>query len=101
MEVLSKIGLTLFFTVVWLIALHWIWTSHIDPRATISRFLHKTTAPPEWVATRESDKIYQDGKVVGDVLGAVEREGLTVRFAQIANTSSFDQGSASSINASA
>jgi hypothetical protein len=92
LELLFRIALTGFITVVWLIGLHWVWTAHLDPRATISRLIQKAVAPPEWVATREPNKIYQSGKAVGDVSGPVERKDRQVRFAQLSNTGDFDRG---------
>lgn len=91
LELLFKMALTGFFTAVWLVALHWVWTAHLDPRATISRMFQKAVAPPEWVATRESNKIYQSGKVVGDVSGPVERKDRRVHFTQLSNTGGFDR----------
>lgn len=90
MEQAFRIVLTVFFTATWLIALHWIWTNQLDPRGTLSRLLGKAVAPPEWVATREPNKIYQGGAAVGEVTGPVEQIGNQVRFAQLANTVGFD-----------
>lgn len=90
MEVAFRILLTVFFTATWLIALNWVWTNQLDPRATVSRLLGKAVAPPEWVATREPNRIYQGGVAVGDVMGSVDRLGSQIRFAQLANTTGFD-----------
>ncbi len=92
LEWLFKIALTIFFTIIWLIGLHWIWTTHLDPRATIQRMFQKAVAPPEWVATRDPNKIYQGGKIVGDVSGPVEPKDRQVSFAQLSNTGDLDRG---------
>lgn len=90
MELAFRIVLTVFFTATWLIALNWVWTKQLDPRATVSRILGKAVAPPEWVATREPNRIYQGGVVVGEVTGSVEELGSQIRFSQLANTIGFD-----------
>jgi hypothetical protein len=41
---------------------------------------------PDWVATRDPTKIYQDGRVVGDVIGDASPDGRQFRFEQLANT---------------
>jgi hypothetical protein len=43
--------------------------------------MQKPFKAPEWVATREANKIYQDGNVVGEVTGPVQEEGSIIRFA--------------------
>jgi hypothetical protein len=72
MELPAKIPLTAVFVGICAVALHSVWTSHLDPTETVSRLIGKATSPPEWVTTRKSDKIYQDGKVVADVVGKVD-----------------------------
>ena len=90
METAFRILLSFIFTGVWFIAIHWIWTNQLDPRETVSRFFKKTVEPPDWVATREPSKIYQNGESVGDIIGAVEQAPGQVHFSQIANTTRFD-----------
>jgi hypothetical protein len=90
MELLLKIGLSLFFTVVWVAGLWWVWTHQLDPMGTVSRLTEKAVAPPEWVATREANKIYQDGAAVGDVSGPVETKGSAILFAQLSNAGAFN-----------
>ena len=91
LENLFKFVLIIVFTTLWLAAVRWVWTSQLDAVATVQRLIRKPFKAPDWVATREPDKIYQGGKVVGEVTGLVEEQGATVRFAQLANTSSLDQ----------
>lgn len=80
-ESLFKIVLTACFTVVWLIALHWTWTSHIDPTATLTRWLHKMIAPSDWVVTRDANKFYQNSKAVSDVTG--RSSGTRLRYVSV------------------
>ena len=90
MELIFRIILTVVLTGVWLVGLRWVWTNQLDPRATVSRLSEKALAPPEWVATRDPNKIYQGGAAVGEVTGAVENGNNQIRFAQLANTTGFD-----------
>lgn len=91
MELTFRIILTIVFTGVWLIGLRWVWTNQLDPRATVSRFSEKTLAPPDWVATREPNKVYQSGRAVGDVAGPVNQWDDQLTFAQLVNTTGFDR----------
>ena len=91
MELTFRIILTVVFTGVWLIGVRWVWTNQLDPRATVSRFSEKTLALPEWVATRDPNKLYQNGRAVGDVTGTVDQRDGQVRFVQLANTTDFDR----------
>lgn len=93
METAFRIFLSIIFTGVWLITLNWIWTRQLDPRETVSRFFKKAVEPPEWVATREASKIYQNGNPVGDITGSVEQTESQVHFSQLVNTSHFDTNS--------
>ena len=90
MELTFRIILTVVLTGVWLVGLRWVWTNQLDPRATVSRLSEKTLAPPDWVATRDPAKIYQDGRAVGEVTSSVEQKSDQVHFAQLANTTGFD-----------
>jgi hypothetical protein len=92
MELAFRIFLTLFFTTTWLIALNWVWTKQLDPRATLARAFGSLIGPPEWVATRDPNQIYQDGRAVGEVTGRVQERGSQIWFAQLANTTGFDAG---------
>ena len=94
MEFWFRLMLTLVFTAVWVVGLHWVWTNQLDPRATVSRIFKGATSPPSWVATRHPDKIYQGGSTVGDVTGPVKIKGSRIQFAQLANTTSLDPNNA-------
>jgi hypothetical protein len=72
MELVFKVVVIGFLTLAWALSIRWIWTHHIDIRGTITRVAEKSVAPPEWLVTREPNKIYQNGAVVADVSGPVE-----------------------------
>ena len=91
MESTFRIFLTIVFTGIWLIGLRWIWTNQLDPRATVSRLSEKALTPPDWVATRDPNKIYQTGHAVGNVTGPVEKKPDQFHFAQIVDTTEFDR----------
>ncbi len=90
MEMLFKVVLSAAVAVLGMMALRWIWTHQLDLPATISKASEKVVSPPDWVATRDPKRIYQDGNPVGDVNGTVDHQGSTMVFHQLANTSSFD-----------
>ena len=90
METAFRIFLSIIFTGIWLIAMNWIWTKQLDPRETLLQLFKKTAEPPEWIATRESSKIYQNGQPVGDITGPVEQTLNQIHFSQLANTTYFD-----------
>lgn len=91
LENLFKSVLIILFTAVWLVGVRWVWTHQLDPIATVQKLLRKPFKAPEWVATREKDKIYQDGVVVGEVTGPVKEEVAAIRFSQLANTGALNQ----------
>ena len=67
--------------------LRMIWKSQIDPKATCSRIVTFLSPASEEIATREPDKIYQDGKVVGTVLGKIKETSQDFEFFVIYDTS--------------
>ena len=92
METAFKILLRLLFTAVWAWSIHWLWTSQIDPRATVRQWAGKAFEPPTWVATRDATRLYQDGVAVAEVTGDVTEGTTTVRFAQLANAGALKRG---------
>ena len=91
LEIFSKVALTIAFTAVWLGAVHWVWVHQLDPGATIEKLIRKPFAPPDWVATREPNKLYQDGRVVAEVIGPIQEKDGVIYFSELANTSDLDQ----------
>ncbi len=89
MEILLKVAVTavviclIYYQVVFLRTL---WRSQLDPGTTFSRVLGKFKPQSDIIAIREPNKIYQNGQVVGEVLGRVEAEGNRVKFQQLVNT---------------
>jgi hypothetical protein len=89
MELAFKVVVTGFFTLAWVLSVRWVWTHQFDLRGTFTRAAERSVAPPDWIVTRDPNKIYQNGAVVGDVSGTVQRSANSVRFAQLSNTSGF------------
>jgi hypothetical protein len=90
METLFKVAITvvvLCLIYYGLMFLWGVWRSQVDPRATFVRILDTLKPKAEVIATRDPNKIYQDGKAVGDVSGEVAEDGRTVKFTRILNTS--------------
>jgi hypothetical protein len=88
-EFLFKIGITIAIVAPAAGALHWIWTRQIDPTATVGR-IFRGAAEPDWVATRDPMKLYQDGVSVAEVAGGISEEGTRIVFRQLANAASLD-----------
>lgn len=91
LEILTKFLIILVLTVAWGATVRFVWVSHIDPKATIQRFFSETVKPPNWIATRDPTKLYQNDKVVGDVSGEVQDLGDKVLFREISNTGTLDR----------
>ena len=92
LENLFKVTLSVVFTAGWLVGVRWVWTHQLDPVATVQRLVGKPFKAPEWVATREPNKIYQNGNVVGEVIGPVQEQDSIIRFEKLANTSALNKG---------
>jgi hypothetical protein len=91
LENLFKVTLSVLFTAVWLVGVRWVWTHQLDPVATVQRLMRKPFKAPEWVATREPNKIYQNGNVVGEVIGPVQEQDSIIRFEKLANTGALNK----------
>jgi len=94
MEIALKVGVSLVVVVLmWyqLVFLKWTWSNQIDPRATFSRFLKKAAPDGNLLATRDPQKIYQAGNVVGEVTGEVVIQDQCVIFKELCNTCALDQ----------
>ena len=90
MEIFLKIIITLVVIIVSLKILLWTWTSQIDPKATLQKYFYNKPKIADIVVTRDTNKIYQNGNSVGDVIGSVQTKNEPVIFAEIINTSSLD-----------
>ena len=72
-------------------SLHWTWTSHIDLKATIHKFVAQEPKIADMVVIRDSNKLYQNGIAIADITGTVQINDDTVLFTQIANVSGLDK----------
>ncbi len=90
-EILTKVIIILVLTVAWGATVRFVWVSHIDPKATLQRLFSKTVQAPDWLATRDPSKLYQNGKVVGDVSGEVQDLADKVLFRELSNTGALDR----------
>ncbi len=90
LEILFKVGVTIVVAIIiyWQVAfLRWLWPSHIDVRATFSKFIRETAPKKDVIATRDPGKIYQNGLPVGNVIGSVRKVDDTTVFEMISETS--------------
>jgi len=71
--------------------MHWTWTSHIDLKATVRKFVTQEPKIADTVVTRDPNKLYQNGVAVADVTGPVQINNGSVLFTQIANVSGLDK----------
>lgn len=95
MELITKIVITFVITVVMVLvgakALYWTWTSHIDLKATVRKFVAQEPKIADTMVTRDPNKLYQNGVAVADVTGSVQITDGTVLFTQLANASGLDK----------
>jgi hypothetical protein len=88
-EYAIKIGLTVVVLAIAGGTLHWIWTHQIDPKATLNSVFRRTLEQ-DWLATRDPNKLYQDGNPVAEVVGPVQMGEGSIYFERLANTSLLD-----------
>jgi hypothetical protein len=91
MEVITKIIITVIIVFTAAKALHWTWTSHIDPIATIHKMFRQKPKFADLVIARDPSKIYQGEVIVADVTGGVDIKNGKVVFKQISDTSRLDK----------
>lgn len=88
-ELLLKIGITIVVAIIMyfqIVFLKWTWSNQIDPKQTLNRLLRRASPSVEVIATRDPDKIYQDGQIVANVSGEVEESDDRVIFRELSNT---------------
>lgn len=90
MELIIKLLISVFVIFICAKALHWTWSSHIDPKATLHKYINKDPAVAEIVVTRDPNKLYQGGGAVADITGNVTTTDTGLIFEQIANTTGLD-----------
>jgi len=90
-EIIFKIIMTLVSIIVIIVSVYlinWIWTHQIDVKETIfGLFKKEAQKKVEWVATRDENAIYQNGKIVGNVTAKVDETEDKLIFHEICNTS--------------
>ena len=91
MELIIKIVITVLVFFVGAKALYWTWTSHIDPKATVPKFVAQEPKIVDTVVTRDPNKLYQNGVAVADVTGPVQITDGTVHLSQLVNVSGLDK----------
>lgn len=91
MELITKIMITFLVVLVGAKVMHWTWTSHIDLKATVRKFVTQEPKIADTVVTRDPNKLYQNGVAVADVTGPVQINNGSVLFTQIANVSGLDK----------
>lgn len=91
MELITKIIITFLVVLVGAKVMHWTWTSHIDLKATVRKFVTQEPKIADTVVTRDPNKLYQNGVAVADVTGPVQINNGSVLFTQIANVSGLDK----------
>lgn len=92
MEIVFKIFWTLVLIIVFVCSIIWIWTHQIDVKETIfALFKKEAQKKVEWVATRDENAIYQNGKIVGNVTAKVDETEDKLIFHEICNTSKLNQ----------
>ena len=94
METLFKVIVTL--GVLWFIYFQitflWkFWHSQVDPTGTIDRVIEKLKPDSDVIATRDPNRLYQNGYVVGNVDGEVSIEGDTVVFTELSETAKLNE----------
>lgn len=68
-----------------------VWRSHIDPKETASKLIKSLILESNVIATRQVDKIYQNGQVVGTVAGNVGKTDDGVTFQHLCETAHLDR----------
>jgi len=94
LEILFKIGTTVVIIVAifWqLLFVKWLWVNQVDLKATFSRFIKLTALKSDIIATRDPNKIYQQGKPVGIVAGQITEKGDTVIFKKLIETTNLNR----------
>jgi len=87
MELFIKLLISLIVVFIGAKALHWTWSSQIDPVATFQKYIKKEPKISEMVVTRDPNKLYQGGNAIADITGQVNSVGERIVFEQLANTS--------------
>ena len=90
MEIIIKVIITITVLLFSFKIIYWTWTSHIDPKTTIQRYISKKPKIADAVVTRDPTKIYQNSDPVGNVTGSVKTQKKQVIFAEITDTATLN-----------
>ena len=91
MEISFKIVMTILGCFVLLFFLWGVWKGQIDIKETSSRILRKVISEPDFIAKRDPNKIYQNGKEVGIISKAVQEKDDTIIFGELCETEELDR----------
>jgi len=91
MEIAFKIAMTILGCIVFLFFLRGVWKGQIDLRETFSRIVRRVITEPDFIAKRDPNKIYQNGKEVGVVSKNVQEKNDTIIFEELCETENLDR----------
>jgi len=91
MEIAFKIAMTILGCIVFLFFLRGVWKGQIDIKETCSRIVRKVITEPDFIAKRDPNKIYQNGKEVGVVSKNVQEKNDTIIFEELCETENLDR----------
>jgi hypothetical protein len=91
MEIVFKIVMTILGCIVFLFFLRGVWKGQIDIKETCSMIVRKVITEPDFIARRDPNKIYQNGKEVGIVSKNVQEKNDTIIFEQLCETENLDR----------
>ena len=91
LEILLKIILSLLISSAAIVFLIWIWNHQIDTIETFKGyFREKSKETVGWIATRDENKIYQEGSEVGKIIGEIKKIDGNYLFPEIHNSLALD-----------
>jgi hypothetical protein len=91
MEIAFKVAMTILGCIVFLFFLRGVWKGQIDIKETCSRIVGKLISEPDFIAKRDPNKIYQNGKEVGMVSKSVQEKDGTIIFEELCETEELDR----------
>ncbi len=86
MVTIFKVIVTLVILIPTVLTVVWLWRTQIDPVQTAKNLFKKKTDPSiGWVATRDDNKLYQNGLPVADITGPIEDKLKEICFKELSN----------------
>lgn len=89
LEILFKIGTStlVIIAICWQgFFIKWLWSNQIDLKATFGRIIKLSAPKTDVIAIREHNKIYQNGNVVGNIVGKIEITSDNLIFEKLTDT---------------